>query len=129
MPIASIFPYLWFLNNKKFLHYHFVLFNDFIVVGNSWGCSEDDCCIGCGEQEQFFNCADIGISDAETKHVEPVSRNTLSSLHDINLIETRMMKCKPSPVYTNVPGMTEWCQDVCPFCPQSHCICYYGRNP
>ncbi|XP_069120048.1 uncharacterized protein [Argopecten irradians] len=33
-------------------------------AGNSWGCDgKDDCCIGCGQQEQFYGCADIQILD------------------------------------------------------------------
>ncbi|XP_005092247.1 uncharacterized protein LOC101851474 [Aplysia californica] len=31
-------------------------------AGNSWGCDEDNnCCVGCGPQEQFYGCADIAI--------------------------------------------------------------------
>ncbi|KAK3093828.1 hypothetical protein FSP39_020701 [Pinctada imbricata] len=29
-------------------------------AGNSWGCDKE-CCIGCGNQEHFYNCADIRI--------------------------------------------------------------------
>ncbi|XP_012938498.1 uncharacterized protein LOC106011887 [Aplysia californica] len=32
-------------------------------AGNSWGCrGQNDCCVGCGHQEQFYGCADISIS-------------------------------------------------------------------
>lgn len=30
-------------------------------AGNSWGCDDEFCCIGCGPQEQFINCADVKI--------------------------------------------------------------------
>lgn len=32
-------------------------------TGNSWGCEPGKCCVGCGKQENFVNCADIRISD------------------------------------------------------------------
>ncbi|XP_048251103.1 uncharacterized protein LOC124115133 [Haliotis rufescens] len=32
------------------------------TTANSWGCDDNtECCIGCGPQEQFVNCADIAI--------------------------------------------------------------------
>ncbi|XP_033735979.1 uncharacterized protein LOC117324301 [Pecten maximus] len=32
-------------------------------AGNSWGCDQSfRCCMGCGEQEQFYNCADVEIT-------------------------------------------------------------------
>ncbi|PVD29345.1 hypothetical protein C0Q70_11943 [Pomacea canaliculata] len=31
-------------------------------TGNSWGCGDNGCCIGCGPQEQFVNCVDIAIT-------------------------------------------------------------------
>ncbi|XP_045185095.2 uncharacterized protein LOC123543096 [Mercenaria mercenaria] len=35
-------------------------------TGNSWGCESKGCCIGCGRQENFVNCADIKISDVQS---------------------------------------------------------------
>ncbi|XP_046570813.1 uncharacterized protein LOC124279058 [Haliotis rubra] len=35
------------------------------TTANSWGCDDNtDCCIGCGPQEQFVNCADIAVIPA-----------------------------------------------------------------
>ncbi|XP_069134467.1 uncharacterized protein [Argopecten irradians] len=30
-------------------------------AGNSYGCDGSHCCIGCGEQEQFYGCADVSV--------------------------------------------------------------------
>ncbi|XP_041374514.1 uncharacterized protein LOC121387457 [Gigantopelta aegis] len=30
-------------------------------AGNSWGCVDGNCCVGCGPQEQFYGCADVSI--------------------------------------------------------------------
>ena len=32
------------------------------MTGNTWACDEDNnCCTGCGPQEEFYNCVDIAI--------------------------------------------------------------------
>ncbi|XP_033749008.1 uncharacterized protein LOC117333697 [Pecten maximus] len=33
-------------------------------AGNSYGCDGSHCCIGCGEQEQFYGCADVSVGSA-----------------------------------------------------------------
>ncbi|XP_045183781.2 uncharacterized protein LOC123542162 [Mercenaria mercenaria] len=35
-------------------------------TGNSNGCESKGCCIGCGKQENFVNCADIKITDVQS---------------------------------------------------------------
>lgn len=39
----------------------------FSSIGSSWGCNDigqTDCCYGCGtDQEEFYNCADVSITD------------------------------------------------------------------
>jgi hypothetical protein len=40
------------------------------IIGNSWGCATNGCCIGCGQQEQFYNCADIGIYEHDEEHMQ-----------------------------------------------------------
>lgn len=39
----------------------------FSSIGSSWGCNDigqTDCCFGCGtDQEEFYNCADVSITD------------------------------------------------------------------
>ncbi|XP_021357189.1 uncharacterized protein LOC110452820 isoform X2 [Mizuhopecten yessoensis] len=30
-------------------------------TGNSYGCDGGHCCVGCGEQEQFYGCADVSV--------------------------------------------------------------------
>ncbi|XP_033749018.1 uncharacterized protein LOC117333706 [Pecten maximus] len=30
-------------------------------AGNSYGCDGSHCCVGCGEQEQFYGCADVSV--------------------------------------------------------------------
>ena len=44
------------------------------IPGNSWGC-DTECCIGCGKQEHFYNCADVRISS--TLSVEDASDDDL----------------------------------------------------
>ncbi|XP_046560863.1 bypass of stop codon protein 1-like isoform X2 [Haliotis rubra] len=43
------------------------------VAGNSWGCnSPDDCCLGCGnQQEQFYSCADVMVTEDGTTGIPP----------------------------------------------------------
>ncbi|XP_067654162.1 uncharacterized protein [Haliotis asinina] len=54
------------------------------VAGNSWGCNTpNDCCLGCGnEQEQFYSCADVMITEdgaqGRPQWVEP-DKNTSST--------------------------------------------------
>lgn len=32
------------------------------LLGNSWGCDDvNGCCTGCGNQEEFYACADVSI--------------------------------------------------------------------
>jgi len=48
-------------------------------AGNSWGCdAPDDCGIGKGDQEEFYNCADIQISKGDVTP-SPVSPTTVST--------------------------------------------------
>ncbi|XP_060076004.1 uncharacterized protein LOC132555668 [Ylistrum balloti] len=75
-------------------------------AGNSYGCDGSHCCVGCGEQEQFYGCADVsvgsggssaysspqihssvyqnahGVSQGQT----PLSGQHLSAYHPINVI-------------------------------------------
>ncbi|XP_021372695.1 uncharacterized protein LOC110462822 [Mizuhopecten yessoensis] len=40
--------------------------------GNSWGCDQSfRCCIGCGAQEQFYNCADVEILPTSITTTKP----------------------------------------------------------
>ena len=93
------------------------------IIGNSWGCATNGCCIGCGQQEQFYNCADIGIYEHDEVHMQRFQppQKKLSPTP----IKQKVKSCEPSPVYQNVPGMKSWCQNSCPFCPKSHCVCQY----
>jgi hypothetical protein len=39
----------------------------FCIVGNSYGCDDNNnCCVGCGPQEQFYGCSDIAITSSDT---------------------------------------------------------------
>ena len=97
-------------------------------LGNSWGCNDSGCCVGCGPQEQFYNCADIGIynSDEPYDFGEIPQKDPLSFLpKPLPTSKPKVKTCYTSPEYRDVAGMEKWCQDTCPFCPKSHCMCTY----
>ncbi|XP_076099556.1 uncharacterized protein LOC143069009 [Mytilus galloprovincialis] len=97
-------------------------------TGNSWGCNDSGCCVGCGPQEQFYNCADIGIynSDEPYDFGEIPLKDPLSFLpKPLPTSKPKVKTCHTSPEYRDVVGMEKWCQDTCPFCPKSHCMCTY----
>ncbi|XP_069119263.1 uncharacterized protein [Argopecten irradians] len=57
-------------------------------TGNSWGCDQGfRCCMGCGEQEQFYNCADVEITATTHK-----MNNAHSSLNGRPSVGTTMTK-------------------------------------
>lgn len=49
-------------------------------TGNSWGCGDNGCCIGCGPQEQFVNCVDIAITarDNSGSNIHTTTDSTLT---------------------------------------------------
>ncbi|OWF48654.1 hypothetical protein KP79_PYT16194 [Mizuhopecten yessoensis] len=53
-------------------------------AGNSYGCDGTNCCIGCGEQEQFYGCSDVSIGsvDAPSYSSEQISS---SVNHPVNI--------------------------------------------
>ncbi|XP_060076005.1 uncharacterized protein LOC132555669 [Ylistrum balloti] len=54
-------------------------------AGNSYGCDGGHCCIGCGEQEQFYGCADVSVGSMGSS--SPSSgQNPPSSYHPVNVI-------------------------------------------
>lgn len=56
---------LLFVSYFNDLVYWYLTYYFFIIIGNSYGCDQNNtCCIGCGPQEQFYGCADIAISPA-----------------------------------------------------------------
>ena len=47
---------------KNFKSYKKTIF--FFSLENTWNCDENNnCCTGCGWQEEFYNCADIAIGN------------------------------------------------------------------
>ncbi|XP_060073235.1 uncharacterized protein LOC132553048 [Ylistrum balloti] len=68
-------------------------------AGNSWGCDQSfRCCMGCGEQEQFYNCADVEIvtdSLTSSKSYDSNERDKTSSAKSgYNSDETTTAKIK-----------------------------------
>ena len=55
------------------------------ITANSWGCDDGGgCCVGCGNQEEFYACADITITPREgggvTTTPPPTTTQTTASL-------------------------------------------------
>nr|XP_039266274.1 uncharacterized protein LOC120341779 [Styela clava] len=49
-------------------------------TGNSWGCDNNGaCCVGCGDQEEFYGCADISIGASSTEASSTAKTITTSS--------------------------------------------------
>ncbi|XP_069134468.1 uncharacterized protein [Argopecten irradians] len=50
-------------------------------TGNSYGCDGSHCCIGCGEQEQFYGCADVSVGGSSSS-----GHMSSSVYHPVNVI-------------------------------------------
>ena len=90
-----------------------------IISGDRWGTSPDGTsCLGCGKQEEFYNCADIAItSDAPTSTTPAPTENPPPT-------QAPPGGCKGAGMWEGDPGMDEWCRMNCPAnCPSSHCAC------
>lgn len=132
------------------LHCKKCLFQWRYKTGNSWGTDENGySCVGCGKQEEFKACADIIIEPSdEVSTVMPMtstqngetSEDTTTELTETTTDNPVTMSssttsqttttagtggCRPTAIYAEVPGMTEWCIINCNagYCPASHCVC------
>ena len=96
-----------------------------LFVGNSWGCDDTTCCVGCGEiQEEFYACADISIRAADFPPTTPEVTTTLSPPSPGRV-------CLAKGQWKRVAGMDDWCRTTCVagnVCPESHCECT-GSDP
>ncbi|KAK7107063.1 uncharacterized protein [Littorina saxatilis] len=111
-------------------------------TGNSWGCNDDayeDCCIGCGKQENFVNCADIAITGSTDEQTTttastdaPVVTTAAPSLTTTTTTTTTTTgsvteecTCEPAGAYAGLEEMVEWCCYNCArdHCPETHCVC------
>ena len=116
------------------------------TTGNNWACNKDDlfddgdeedaCCLGCGPQEQFVNCADIAITGsgdntpAKTTTTEKPKQTEASEVTTTKKpSETAAPRtdsgCRGVGVYAGMSGMDVWCVANCArnFCPETHCTC------
>jgi len=123
------------------------------VTGNSWGiCADGSQEIGCGDQEHFRACVDIGIAG------EPIERpvSTEGPLQPTTTAATTteggngggeestttatggggnlgQRECQATGVYANVAGITEWCNVNCNVaesdCPADMCKCTCNDCP
>ncbi|KAL8579495.1 hypothetical protein ACOMHN_025448 [Nucella lapillus] len=110
-------------------------------TGNSWGCENVPtrrCCIGCGHQENFVNCADIAISADDTNR--PTNRPTNKpKVTDSPVVPPVPQKTTPSGsiigtgkrciavgIFTGSSDMIRWCSINCSrgYCPQAYCSCF-----
>ena len=123
----------------------------YIIAGNSWGCDRTtgDCCTGCGQQEEFYGCADVAIMPTDpaltwiiTTTTTPATTTTTTAALDNGPLQDAVntppktttqkstdtrsgRKCKPVGAYKWVHGMKDWCKTNCRLgnCPSSHCRC------
>ena len=95
-----------------------------LLAGNSWGCDDTRCCIGCGEvQEEFYACADISIRSAVFPPNAPEITTTQSPPSG--------RVCSAIGQWKMVAGMDNWCKANCvqsSNCPSSHCACTGSDN-
>ena len=120
-------------------------------AGNSWGCDLDDpsnCCVGCGAQENFVNCADVAIeasgdvlptpadndddndTSAVTQAAPVVTETSVRTEAASTTAASPGCPCRPAGVWAAVPSMDNWCCFNCQSgqnhpatCPASHCSC------
>ena len=110
---------------------HFLRF-----VGNSWGCDDASCCVGCGNQEEFYGCADVRIVPSGQGGVQASSSGSAAEITTTTTTTTTTTAaptssggtCRGAGAYEFDPGMSQWCVINCAagFCPPSHCICDWG---
>ena len=110
-------------------------------VGNSWGCDQDidpdrfgkpftgpnKCCVGCGHQETFVNCADVKIDPDDGSVLttaatpEPPKPPTIAPT-TLNPNQV----CFAIGPNEGEPEMDHWCNVNCPDnCPVDECECTY----
>jgi len=103
--------------------------------GNTWGkCKNGTEGMGCGDQEQFRNCADIQIYSS-TVGRPPSSIDIPSAIYVRDKtaptgrrpLINRYQVCVPTRQYENETSMYDWCQKNClsypPNCPKDRCTC------
>ncbi|XP_076466483.1 uncharacterized protein LOC143297847 [Babylonia areolata] len=105
-------------------------------TGNSWGCDSGPsgrCCIGCGHQENFVNCADIAITSGS----EPKPATDSPTAPDTPRPATPGPKptakpsteggkqCRAGGVFAGRVTMDDWCRANCArhYCPSYYCSC------
>ena len=124
------------LTKSGFKLYYIALFS-YAVLGNSWGTDPDGTgCLGCGKQEQYYNCADIAITgdggpiptQAPTPAPDtPAPTNappTQAPQPTTTTSPPAPGSCRATGVWEGDAGMDAWCHENCPInCPDSHCLC------
>jgi hypothetical protein len=71
-------------NHSYKAFWNFIIYLKFslCIVGNSYGCDDNNnCCVGCGPQEQLYGCSDIAINYVNGNH----SYKAFSKEHTITL--------------------------------------------
>lgn len=77
-------------------------------TGNSWGCENDLCGLGYGEQEQFYGCADVSVLDScqNFDHYQYVNGGTVTPKPTTLTPSSNMTSSTSSPVSTTMKPAT-----------------------
>lgn len=111
-------------------------------AGNSWGCSSTACCVGCGPQENFVNCADVAIVGSGINVASTTTTTTTTTTQAPTTTRRTQAPATPTPspattakpagltcqaagAYKTVANMDNWCSVNCRlgYCPSTHCTC------
>lgn len=86
-----------------YLHQYLIL-----KTGNSWGCENDLCGLGYGEQEQFYGCADVSVLDScqNFDHYQYVNGGTVTPKPTTLTPSNNMTSSTSSPVSTTMKPAT-----------------------
>eukprot|EP00095_Tigriopus_kingsejongensis_P001217 maker-scaffold959_size76551-snap-gene-0.20 protein:Tk01217 transcript:maker-scaffold959_size76551-snap-gene-0.20-mRNA-1 annotation:"PREDICTED: uncharacterized protein LOC101891129" len=105
-------------------------------TGNTWGdCGNGTAAVGCGEQENFVNCADVQIYSIGAGFPP----NAILPYHAVYVedqthpegpkpLTNKNVVCIPTKSHEHLPDMQKWCQEQClnynpSACPKDKCLC------
>ena len=122
----------FFSSSMCLLYYKYILF----FPGNNWNFGPDGKgCMGCGQQEEFYSCADVAIIEEgqsiptlpPRKHVTKKLINKPNN-HGNKGSEVNNDGCHAIGNWKGIPTMDSWCNENCPMgnCPSNTCKCKWS---